>query len=138
MQSMRNRSTLAVALGLALASCSNGDDTTVPDAVTPITGLSTGATCPESSDLSYASFGQPFFQAYCLRCHTAAISGPQRQAPLDRDFDDVAMIRANAYNIDQMTGAGPNGARQVMPPGDNKPSLEQRTQLSEWLACGAP
>lgn len=128
---------IALGLGFALVACAADSDT--PEPVTPITGLSSGASCPEGSALSYENFGQEFFEAHCTSCHTAAISGAARQAPLDRNFDELSMIRALATQIDQQAGAGPTRQNQVMPPSaDNKPTLEQRMQLSEWLACGAP
>jgi uncharacterized membrane protein len=129
---------IALAVGVSLAAgCAAGSD--APDTVTPITGLPSGATCPEGSELSYDNFGREFFEAHCLRCHSAAISGAMRQAPLDRNFDDVTMIRTLARQIDQQAGVGPTQQNQIMPPeGESKPTLEQRMQLAQWLACGAP
>jgi uncharacterized membrane protein len=132
---------LRVAVCVALVSGCAADATApelVPDDAVPITGLASGASCPPNSKLSYANFGQAFFQSYCLRCHTAAISGAMRQAPLDRNFDELSMIRALAHQIDQQAGAGPTQQNQVMPPGDNVLALAERMQLAEWLACGAP
>jgi cytochrome c5 len=129
------------ALTICFAACANEADV-APDAggevVVPIPDLSTGSTCPENSALSYENFGRAFFESYCLRCHSAAISGSGRLAPVGRDFDDLAMIRANALYIDQFAAAGPKGEQMSMPPGAEKPTLGQRTQLGEWLACGAP
>jgi uncharacterized membrane protein len=126
---------LPAALLLTLACCSNAE----PDpGVTPIANLNSGATCPETSELSYESFGQAFMQSYCLRCHTAAISGSARRAPPSVNFDDLASIRAAAHMIDQQAGVGPASQREIMPPDEPRPTLDQRMQLSEWLACGAP
>lgn len=128
---------LALSFSIALAACAADSDT--PEPVTPITGLPSGASCPEGSALSYENFGREFFDVHCISCHSAAVSGAARQAPLDRNFDDVSSIRASAIQIDRQAGAGPTQQNQIMPPGsDNKPTLEQRMQLSEWLACGAP
>lgn len=117
-------------------------DAAAPDAggevVEPITDLSTGSTCPDGSTLDYENFGEAFFASYCLRCHSAAVSGSGRLAPEGRDFDELTMIRASAAWIDQFAAAGPKGEHQSMPPDGEKPTLEQRTQLGEWLACGAP
>lgn len=122
------------------ASCAANGDSPPDEGVTPIAGLASGATCPEASELSYDNFGREFFTAHCTTCHSAAISGAMRQAPPDRNFDDVQMIRTLAHQIDQQAGAGPTQQNQVMPPSGeaNKPTLEQRMQLAEWLACGAP
>jgi uncharacterized membrane protein len=130
-----------MAAGLSFAASCAADATDMGgEVVMPIAGLASGATCPEGSALSYDNFGREFFAAHCTQCHTAAVSGAARQAPLDRNFDDVQMIRALAHQIDQQAGAGPKQQNQVMPPGneENKPTLEQRMQLAEWLACGAP
>jgi uncharacterized membrane protein len=124
-----------------LAGCA-ADTSDMPPAaepVAPITGLSSGASCPPMSSLTYDGFGETFFATYCLQCHTIAIpTGPSRQAPPNRNFDDLTEIRALAHEIDQQAAAGPSGAHQVMPPLDPKPTLQQRMQLGEWLACGAP
>lgn len=108
------------------------------EVATPILDLSSGSTCPDDSSLSYESFGRAFFESYCLRCHSAAISGDDRIAPAGRDFDELELIRENASWIDQFAAAGPKGEHQSMPPSGDKPTLEQRKQLGEWLACGAP
>jgi uncharacterized membrane protein len=104
--------------------------------VMPIEGLSSGAMCPEDSDLSYANFGRQFIASYCLRCHSEKVTGSARVAPADRNFDDLAAIRDYAEAIDRQAGAGPKGANRAMPPEAPVPTLEQREQLGEWLACG--
>ena len=124
---------------LCFAGCAS--DAVEPDggeAVEPITNLSTGSICPDDSTLRYESFGRAFFASYCLRCHSAAVSGSERLAPEGRNFDELAQIREDAVWIDQFAAAGPKGEHQSMPPNGEKPTLQQRTQLGEWLACGAP
>ena len=107
--------------------------------ISPITDLSSGATCPAASPLTYDNFGAMFFASYCLQCHSLSIPvGPMRQAPPDRNFDDLPHVRMLAHQIDQQAAAGPSGVHEVMPPLDPKPTLPQRMQLGEWLACGAP
>jgi uncharacterized membrane protein len=123
---------------LAAAGCAAGTADPAADEVTPITDLKSGATCPPGSQLGYESFGRDFMQSFCLRCHTAAISGAARMAPPDRNFDDLLSIRAAAHLIDQQAVVGPLISRDTMPPSDPKPTLQQRQQLGEWLACGAP
>lgn len=123
---------------LLLASLGCGDPNQGDEpAVAPIEGLTSGATCPSNSHLSYASFGQAFISSFCLRCHSETIT-TGRQAPLDRNFDRLELIRPLARLIDQQAGAGPLATHSVMPPTAPMPSLEQRQQLAEWLACGAP
>ena len=123
----------------AAAGCAAGsEEPAIAEEVTPITDLKSGATCPSGSQLSYESFGREFMQAFCIRCHTAAVSGAARQAPPDRNFDDLLSIRASAHVIDQQAVVGPVASRDTMPPDDPKPTLQERQQLGEWLACGAP
>lgn len=103
-------------------------------------GPPTGVVCPPGgTTLTYENFGQPFFGAYCLRCHSDQVTGDDREgAPWDHNFDTQFEALALKDHIDWMSGAGPNAVNDQMPPDDPKPSLEERQQLSEWLACDAP
>jgi len=85
---------------------------------------------PDGTQLTYASFGQPFMAAYCDRCHTGASSG----APGDYRFDSHAGVLRYADRI-FIRAAGPN---VTMPPGPDDPPEDERNRLAEWLACGAP
>lgn len=119
------RGALAGAALLALVGCGGGKET--------------GTTCPPGSTLTYQSFGQTFMGTYCLRCHNEALSGSARKdAPADVNFNTVEQIRAEAGEIDEQSGASANVTNQEMPPDGEKPSVEERRMLSEWLACGAP
>ena len=119
---------LAAALAGSLAACTNQP------------GLEpSGATCPPSSTLTYASFGQHFMATYCTQCHSSTLTGDQRMgAPLFHDFDTLEGIMAFAQHIDESTAAGPKAVNTLMPPFTPKPTLEERQQLGEWLACGTP
>jgi uncharacterized membrane protein len=102
-------------------------------------GKPTGATCPTASTLTYETFGSAFMESYCLRCHSSAVTGADREdAPTDHNFDTLNEIKGLAEHIDENAGAGPDATNTLMPPDDPRPSLEQRMQLSAWLACGAP
>lgn len=102
-------------------------------------GPPTGAECPPASTLTYASFGQAFMEDYCLRCHSSAVTGPDREgAPFDHNFDTIAEIRAFAGHIDGMAGSGPDATNDQMPPDGDTPTLAEREMLAQWLACGAP
>ena len=93
-------------------------------------GDSTGSTCPTTgSTLTYANFGQKFFQDHCLACHAAA--GPESPK-----FDTVEQIRAAKSDIDKSAAAGPNAVNTYMPDGSSVDEAERR-KLGEWLACGA-
>lgn len=91
-------------------------------------GLDTGATCPPASTLTYANFGQPFMDKYCTSCH----AGNERPS-----LTTAAQVKSAASQIMATTASGPNGTNTSMPPGD-EPTTDERTQLGQWLACGAP
>lgn len=108
---------LAVLASLASLQCTTGTQ-----------GLATGATCPPASTLTYANFGQPFMDKYCVSCH----SGKDRP-----DLQTGALVQKEIRGILNTTASGPTGTNTSMPE-DADPSTEERTQLGEWLACGAP
>ena len=140
----RNRSlglrlALVLALPLLLAhgdgGCGGEDDDGAIEFGPP-----TGAVCPDGgTELTYANFGAPFFETYCQRCHSADVTGADRQgAPADHNFDSQFEALAFKDHIDRMAGAGPDAVNEQMPIGQPVPTLEERQQLSEWLACDAP
>ncbi len=100
-------------------------------------GPPTETVCPpEGTQLTYDNFGEAFMEDYCLRCHSIDVEGADRQgAPSDHNFDTRLEVLALKEHIDWMTGAGPGAVNEQMPPSGNAPSLEERTQLSTWLAC---
>lgn len=83
---------------------------------------------PAGTTLTYESFGEPFFNAYCNGCH----GGAQGYSSLT--FGSVERIRASRERI-FVTAAGDNVS---MPPGPDDPPEQDRERLAEWLACGAP
>src|SRR5690606_25135617 len=99
-------------------------------------GPGSEATCPPNSELTYENFGRDFFASYCLVCHTAF--SETIQPPNGRTFDTIEEIRNWPNRIDQVAAAGTARTNTAMPPVDLGVTLEQRTQLGEWLACGAP
>lgn len=122
---MRPALVLAVALALG---CGDGGD---PSGPTP-----TGATCPDGSTLSYDGFGRDFMERYCTRCHSSALSRPDRMgAPLFHDFDTLEGIFQVDGHVDEQSAIGPDAANRFMPPDGERPTDEERRQLGEWLAC---
>jgi mono/diheme cytochrome c family protein len=107
---------LIVGIGL-LGACSSNQGGTV-----------TGSTCPTDSALTYEDFGQAFFAANCVSCHSG------REEPT---LTTLADIQANREEIDMVAAAGPNGVNTAMPE-NGSVSTAERTELGEWLACGAP
>ncbi len=91
-------------------------------------GDATGSTCPTDSTLTYANFGQAFFQTHCLSCHARA------ESP---HFTTLDEIRASRSEIDRAAAAGPDAVNTYMPESGSVSEAERR-QLGEWLACGAP
>jgi mono/diheme cytochrome c family protein len=91
--------------------------------------------CPQDSTLDYASFGEAFFQSYCLRCHSAQRAGADRQsAPPTVNFDTLEEIRARADTIFEVAADG----NTLMPASGTAPSHDERVLLGDWLACRAP
>ena len=101
-------------------------------------GLSTGSTCPSSSTLTYENFGAAFLEEYCTRCHSEnPADGSRHGAPAGLNWDDLDTVREYAARIDKMAAMGPNATNTTMPPGAPRPTLGERNDLGEWLACGA-
>ena len=102
-------------------------------------GTPTQSVCPTPQTLTYANFGQAFFDSYCQRCHASTVTGAARMgAPDDHTFDQVQDIQLLAHHIDELAAAGPAAVNTEMPPDGAKPTEAERRQLGEWLACGAP
>jgi len=100
-------------------------------------GTPTGATCPDGSTLTYESFGKPFMDKYCVRCHSSELKTEidRMYAPPGHDFDQFEGILGVAEHVDQKAAAGPDKVNTAMPPSGAKPTMEEREQLGEWLAC---
>jgi hypothetical protein len=97
------------------------------------------AICPPSSTLTYESFGEAFFTAYCVRCHSSTLeAGMRGGAPLGFDFDTRAGVEMHASRIDRVAAAGPTRVNTFMPLGEPKPTDDERDMLGEWIACGTP
>lgn len=92
-------------------------------------GSATGSTCPPTQTLTYANFGKPFMDKYCVSCHSGD------EAP---NLSSQANVQAHREAVDKAAAAGPSAANSYMPEGGNKPSDDERKKLGEWLACGAP
>ena len=108
-------------------------------------GPPTGTQCPDNSTLTYDTFGSTFMDAYCTGCH-AANASDRHGAPDDVNLDSLAGIHDEMDEIDRAAGAGPEATNDFMPdkdapediPGFEFPSMSDRAQLAEWIACGAP
>ena len=90
--------------------------------------------CPQGgTKLTYTSFGKPFLDGNCQRCHGAS-SSSRNGAPSDFDFGSLASVQAHKDRIFARAAAD----NTTMPPGPDDPPSDQRNELAEWLACGAP
>lgn len=102
-------------------------------------GPPTGAVCPTDSALTYHNFAKPFMEKYCNECHSRSLRGEDRQgAPSFHDFDTLNGIRVVWDHVDMTSASGPNATNDSMPPESPTPTLEERKQLGEWLACDMP
>src|SRR5262245_35324417 len=100
-------------------------------------GQPTHSVCPPANPPTYVDFGEAFFTAYCIECHSQTLSGPDRLgAPVTIDFDTRGLVRMATSNIDKQAAWGPDAHNSIMPPdGHRKPSDAERTRLGEYIAC---
>ncbi len=99
-------------------------------------GPPTASACPPDSTLTYESFGKGFMESYCTRCHSSTLTGDARNgASLYHDFDSLDGVLAVADHVDAKAAAGPGATNELMPIGGPTPTVEERKQLGEWLAC---
>ncbi len=119
-----------VAIVLLSAACGGG---------APLYGPPTESVCATDSTLTYESFGKPFMDEYCIRCHASTLHGADRNgAPAFHDFDTLPGIKNVANHIDETTAAGPASVNLGMPNSGKIPSEAERKLLGEWIACGTP
>jgi uncharacterized membrane protein len=125
---------LSLTSALSLAACSHASD------LAESSELATGSTCPSNSELTYETFAASFMERYCTRCHAASLSNSQRQgAPSDHNFDTLEGLRMTEIeHLDEQAAAGPDAVNTAMPPGEPRPTTDERRKLGEWLACGMP
>ncbi|HVZ33998.1 MAG TPA: hypothetical protein VG963_16340 [Polyangiaceae bacterium] len=81
-----------------------------------------GGSC---SALTYASFGQQFLTSYCVGCHgSTLVSGGVR-------LDSLSNLQSHKAAVKSAVADG------TMPQGSKKPTSDERTQLENWIDCGA-
>lgn len=89
-----------------------------------LSGTPTEASCDQSLELSWETFGKDFMDAYCVRCHGA--------------LDSQSYVQSHRGLIDELAGIGPHAANRQMPQSGLAPNDDERQLLATWLACGAP
>jgi uncharacterized membrane protein len=96
---------------------------------------SNSSTAGSCTTLTYANFGQHFVTTYCAGCHAGSVTGAARQgAPTKDVFDTLTEVKSASRDMVREVVT-----KRTMPYGGaTKPSDAERTQLGEWLGCGAP
>lgn len=116
--------------------CSSGPNDGDAAAEEGSVGIATKSLCSPGGALTYESFGKPFLNRYCTRCHSTAVTGDARQsAPADHNFDTLEDVLAMAEHIDTNAAGGPAALNTTMPPSGPFPTEAERRRLGEWLAC---
>lgn len=96
----------------------------------------TQAMCPAANPPTWDGFAKPFFDSYCTRCHSSALSGEARMgAPEFHDFDTRDGADRVLNHIDEQAGSGPAATNEIMPISAPKPSKQEREMLGQWIAC---
>jgi len=112
---------------------SDGDGSS-SDSGGAVEGPIEGRPCPPDSTVNAANFGMPFMLTWCAGCHSAELDEDERAgAPLGIDMDTLDASREHLLRI-YARSADDN---LTMPPAGG-PTEEEREQLGDWLACGAP
>lgn len=106
-----------------------------------------------TTTLTWDNFGQAFMTTYCINCHDSQLPLKERNgAPLFHDFDTLEGVLEVPDHIDAEAGWGPAAHNDFMPGGGTdgrcpstlggsldeecpEPTSEERTNLSQWLAC---
>lgn len=88
---------------------------------------------PAGTQLTYQNFGAQFLNTNCNTCH-ASSAGHRHGAPESYAFDTIEGVLAHRDRIFVRSAA----SNVSMPPGPVDPPAEERDELAEWLACGAP
>lgn len=128
------RSSRELMLVAALAACGTEYSPDEPGEGTPPPNvIEVEPDACETSYLDYETFGAPFVSNWCRGCHSSELpAGMRQRAPMMVNFDSVDDVRTWKLRI----AARAATVDASMPPAGG-PSLEERTLLAEWLACGA-
>ena len=88
---------------------------------------------PGGTTLTYENFGRAFFANNCQVCH-GQTSSARNGAPSEVDFGSLDSIHGLKDRIFARAALD----NTSMPPGPDDPPAEERHELADWLACGAP
>lgn len=85
-----------------------------------------GGAAGSCDGLTYDSFGKMFFSNYCVSCHGGGVA----QAGIK--LDALAGVQTNKAKVKSEV------SKSSMPPrGSKAPTMAERTQLGQWIDCGA-
>ncbi|MET0340797.1 MAG: hypothetical protein ABW252_07330 [Polyangiales bacterium] len=84
---------------------------------------------PACAELTYADFGEPFLEKYCVGCHLGA------RAVGGIDLSTLAGVKEHkdhviAHAVDE------DASEPMPPPSARQPTDAERARLGTWLACG--
>jgi hypothetical protein len=133
------RRELWVVLTLACAACSSSSQSTVSIAADSGAGEGHAAVVD-----TWSSYGQGFFQTYCVECHAASDT-------TGRDFTQYAVVKTNAPTIrcgvcvtqDPTWACPATPVAKQFPIDDStranpKPTDAERNRIVAWISAGAP
>lgn len=126
------RSALVV---LLLAACGEAPKADPPVVVIPPPPYESfdARPCPSDSALTWENFGEPYVRNWCTACHSSTLDEAHRGgAPVEINLDSLANVRT----LKERMWARSGDQNNTMPPAGYAPDVE-RSQLGEWLACGA-
>jgi len=113
-------SMVVVTSSVSIAACGGGETTGDQLPACPTAG----------TELTYDSFGRDFFGKYCTSCHSVGSGVTEAEA---QPYESQDQIKADIMAIYEQAG----GTNDAMPQSGDKPTATERTQLAEWLSCGA-
>ena len=121
---------LSRSLVLSLAACEDN----------PVFGPPTESMCPQGSTLTYENFGKGFMDPLLHALSLERADGRRSPWRADRSTTSTRCTgsRPSHDHVDETTAAGPAAINDGMPQTAPFPTLEERKQLGEWIACGMP
>ena len=93
-----------------------------------------GRDCPPGSLFTWENLGEAIMLNYCVGCHSENLEeGSRANAPLGVDFNTHELTQSWLERIYARSA----DSNTTMPPIDNM-TPDERQDLGDWLACGAP
>lgn len=112
----------------------NGEETPTP---TPTPIEIPNRPCPDGNILTYENFGSGFLSTWCTSCHSSDLAeGERADAPVGVDFNTYDKMREWGIRI-YYRAADEQTEPTWMPPAGG-PTVDERYDLGDWLACNAP